>query len=507
MSRMPVAIFDLGEARYPEAPPYDPPERYPESPYASGRLDPSNHVYPAVRESLRLLGLDAGRCGTPEWNPLGGIVRPGDHVVVKPNLVRHFHGAGRTTESLITHGSIVRAMIDYVLIALRRGREPAGGGGPGGASGGARGEAEGRITVGDAPLQYADFASCLRLSGVGEVIREVQERSGFPLGAVDFRKERSEKRRGVIVARIPNEGDPSGYRIVDLGARSRFHGLDERFPLFRVTQYDPATMGRSHNASGHAYLFPGTILDADVLINLPKLKTHGKAGITAAMKNLVGINGSKDWLPHHASGSLAEGGDEYLAPSVRKRILARLRDRIEAAGGRVTKRVVWLAAQAIRRTGRLLPFPDPYSEGSWYGNDTIWRTVHDLHRAFLFSDGEGVIREEPRRRHLALVDGIVAGEGDGPMRPTPKPAGLLVASASPLAADLACCRIMGFDERRVPILNYALGEIFAPPLEGIGEVEIRSNVRRWAELFRMKRRETLAFAPPPGWIGHVELEG
>jgi uncharacterized protein (DUF362 family) len=486
LSRIPVSIFDLEVAAYPERPPFDPPEVYPEAPYRPGRLDPTNRIYPAVRESFRLLGLDAARSGTPGWNPLGEIVRPGDRVVVKPNLVRHFHGDGLTTESLITHGSVVRAVLDYVLIALR---------------------GEGKLTVGDSPLQYAEFSTCLRLAGLDAVLEEVRRASSFPVQAVDFRKERSEKRREVIVHRIPNNGDPLGYREVVLDGLSRFRGLDERCPRFRVTQYDPATMTRSHNPSRHAYLFPGTVLDADVLVNLPKLKTHRKAAITAAMKNLVGINGSKDWLPHHSSGSVAEGGDEYLMPSARKRLASRLRDRIESTGGRAAKRLLWAVERALRRTSAVVPFPDPYFEGSWYGNDTIWRTVHDLHRVLFFADREGVLRDRPQRRYLALIDGVVAGEGEGPMHPSPKRAGVLVGSTSPLAADLACCRLMGFDERKVPLLNYAVGNGFHPELAAAGEVDVRSNVEKWTRLLALPRSETFAFTPPAGWRGHVELEG
>jgi uncharacterized protein (DUF362 family) len=483
---VPVSICQLQEAVYPDRPPFDPPAPFPELPWRPVRLDPANRIYPAVRESFRLLGLDAERYGSPEWNPLGDLIRPGERVVIKPNLVRDFHGAGLDTESLVTHGSVLRAVMDYALLAL----------------GG-----EGRLTVGDSPLQYTDFQRSLKLTGADSVIRDARERSLVPVEAVDFRKERSEKRRQVIVSRISNDGDPRGYREIELGDASRFRGLEERCPLFRVTQYNPALMRESHNADRHAYLFPSTILEADVILNLPKMKTHGKAGITAAMKNLVGINGSKDWLPHHSFGSVAEGGDEYLAPSARKRIISRLRDRMETATGSVWKRAIWLMIRAVLRTGRLFPFPDPYFEGSWYGNDTIWRTVHDLHRALFYADGEGLLTGTPQRRYLALIDGVVAGEGEGPMNPTPKGAALLVASASPLAADLVCARLMGFDERKVPLLNYGIGNEFHPPLARADDLDLRTNDPRWENLLQLSREETLAFMPPPGWLGHVELDG
>src|SRR5262245_41947260 len=83
-----------------------------------------NRVYETVREALRLLGLDTARYGSPEWNPLGRWVAPGDTVVLKPNFVRDFReGNNADGDCLITHGAVVRAVLDYVYIAIAgRGR-------------------------------------------------------------------------------------------------------------------------------------------------------------------------------------------------------------------------------------------------------------------------------------------------------------------------------------------------------------------------------------------------
>lgn len=52
------------------------------------------------------------------------------------------------------------------------------------------------------------------------------------------------------------------------------------------------------------------VMDADVIINVPKPKTHRIAGMTAALKNFVGINVRKEYLPHHTMGDHSTGGDE-----------------------------------------------------------------------------------------------------------------------------------------------------------------------------------------------------
>ena len=50
-------------------------------------FDPPNPVYEMVEAVFRGLGLDRGRQGSPEWNPLGDLIQPGDRVLVKPNFV------------------------------------------------------------------------------------------------------------------------------------------------------------------------------------------------------------------------------------------------------------------------------------------------------------------------------------------------------------------------------------------------------------------------------------
>ena len=481
-----VAVCDTGASAYPDREPFDPPEAYPELPSPDGALKATNSVYAGVRETLRLLGLDAGRYGGASWNPLGEIIRPGDRVVIKPNLVRHFHGNGGRLDALVTHGSVVRAVLDYALLAL-----------------GNRGE----VTLGDSPLQYADFASTLRACGLVGVIERTRRHAAVPIRVVDFRRERSEKRDGMIVARVPNDGDPGGYKIVDLQSSSRFAGLPaDRMRRFRVTQYDPRTMQRAHGESTHAYLLPASVLGADVVINLPKLKTHRKVAITAAMKNLVGINGSKDWLPHHTAGCVASGGDEYLQRSLRKAVISALRDRLEGRRNPLARRAIRIVERAVKATGHVTAFPDPYWEGSWHGNDTLWRMVHDLHRALFFADSSGALRAEPQRRCLTIVDAVVAGEGEGPMRPAPRPTGLLVAGANPLAVDTVCCRLMGFDERRIPLLFNAINNGFHPPLAAPERIRIATNAPAWERLFDLPRSQTLRFAPPAGWAGVVELK-
>jgi hypothetical protein len=67
----PVVVVSRPGTRYAPAAPFDPP----------------NPVYEMVEAAFRGLGWDAARAGTPEWNPLGALIAPGDHVLIKPNFV------------------------------------------------------------------------------------------------------------------------------------------------------------------------------------------------------------------------------------------------------------------------------------------------------------------------------------------------------------------------------------------------------------------------------------
>jgi uncharacterized protein (DUF362 family) len=59
--------------------------------------------------------------------------------------------------------------------------------------------------------------------------------------------------------------------------------------------------------------------------------------------------------------------------------------------------------------------------------------------------------------HLAIIDGIVGMEGDGPIVGTPKPAGVLVMGRDLPAVDATAARIMGIDPLKVTYLRSAPG--------------------------------------------------
>jgi len=126
---------------------------------------------------------------------------------------------------------------------------------------------------------------------------------------------------------------------------------------------------------------PKTLLGADLIVSVPKLKTHHWAGVTCAMKNFFGV------MP----------GVVYGWP----------------------KNVLHYAG--------------------------IENSILDINATV--------------RPHLAIVDGIVGMEGDGPIMGTPKTLGCIVVGANLPAVDATCTRLMGLQPFGVKYLAEASGRL------------------------------------------------
>ncbi len=481
-----VAAYRV-EGQYPCAAPYSPSEAFPEYPWGAIEAGAPNHGYRAVRSALQLLGLDAAHCGTAAWNPLGQIVHPGDTVILKPNFIRDFHDTCQDhMVSVVTHGSIIRAVLDYVAIAL---------------------EGRGRVVIADAPQCEADFDRIVERSGLREIQAFCRQRSAIPVDILDLRPECARKVDGVIVGHEALPGDPAGYTKVNLGTRSEFAPISGLCHRLYGSEYDRSEVAAHHHDDVHEYLISRTVLDANVFVNLPKMKTHKKVGVTLNLKNLVGINGNKNWLPHHREGVPASGGDQFAASGLCERLECLLGAAFKKHFPKLGRLRRWVGgpAKSFGRAAFGDTDTDRIRSGNWYGNDTTWRMVLDLNRALRYADGSGVLHDQPRRRYFSLVDGIVAGEGNGPMGCDPRSVGLVVAGMEPLAVDLACVRLMGFDYRRIPVLDRALAE-HALPLASFAyeEVVVRSNVSECNGPLTDLRGLEPAFRPHFGWKGHIE---
>jgi uncharacterized protein (DUF362 family) len=126
---------------------------------------------------------------------------------------------------------------------------------------------------------------------------------------------------------------------------------------------------------------PSSLRRADLIVSMPKMKTHHWAGVTLSMKNLFGV------MP----------GVYYGWPK-----------------------------NVLHHAG-------------------IGRSIVDITAAV--------------RPHLAIVDGIVGMEGDGPIMGAPKLAGVLVLGTNLPAVDATCARLMKIDPWRIEYLAAASGRL------------------------------------------------
>jgi uncharacterized protein (DUF362 family) len=434
----------------------------------------------ALRNLFADAALDRSHFGSPEWNPLGAIVHEGATVVIKPNWVHHENASGEGMNCLVTHPSVIEAILHYVAKAHPE-----------------------RIVLGDAPLQGCDFDALMQTCRVPEMI-EAFRAHGVNVAVKDFR--RTIHQNGKLGGQSIERGAPvDEFVLCDCGADSVLEAVTSANTEFRVTMYNPDLLRRAHTRGTHQYLIARDVSDADVVINVPKLKTHKKACITGALKNLVGINGDKGYLPHHRKGAVKSGGDCYSDRSFVKGVVEGLLDGTNRAHAPFTRALLAQAARLGIGIGSAVGADNNY-EGSWYGNDTVWRMSLDLHQVLYYGRADGRLADRPQRTVITITDAIVAGEGDGPLAPTPVPLGMLTLAANAAAAEWVHALLIGLDPRRIPLTR----EAFRPyprPLVPCApeEVMVRVDGRpvAAAELFAKHGR---AFRVPNGWRGHCERD-
>ena len=463
--------------------PYHPGFNYPEYPFNS--WGDENDAYDAVRDLLLILGLDEVNADNESWNPFGDFIKPGCNVLIKPNFVfDHNIIPEFGTDCLITHGSIIRAVIDYVYIALK---------------------GSGNIIIGDAPIQSADFNRIINISGLREIVDFYEKNADIEIKIIDFREEKGyiDNLRGLVREEL--DGDPFGYSLVDLKECSEFFQSTEDYEKLRVTNYDKEDLFKHHTKNEHSYLISQTVLNSDVIINLPKLKTHRKAGFSVALKNIVGINAVKNCLPHHKIGSKEENGDAYLHKSVRKNLLGRLTEKMDEKDNFLSYNFYKFLFYSIIILKYLIPYKDPYFEGSWYGNTTINKTICDLNKILFYVDKKGSLKDKIQRVEFTLVDAIIGGEQEGPLQPSPKRCGILVAGFNPVAVDTVCSRIMGFDNDKIPTINQMMNQdkfkFFDK--DDINGIRIKSMICN--NLDEISSHFKYNFKPSKGWEGHIEF--
>jgi uncharacterized protein (DUF362 family) len=198
----------------------------------------------------------------------------------------------------------------------------------------------------------------------------------------------------VIVAEGPGHWRNVEYLVAE-------SGLGEVLAKFGVSFVDlnhdePTKLANLGLLTGLDYLYIAkTVATADVIVSMPKLKTHHWAGCTLSLKNLFGV------LPGTCYG--------------------------------------W-----------------PKNELHWRG---IAQSIIDI-----------ALTCTP---HLALIDGIIGMEGDGPLNGTAREVGALIMGNDLVATDATGCRLMGLPAERIVHIalgaHKRLGRIKADEIEQVGE--------------------------------------
>ena len=416
------------------------------------------------------------------WQRIQAAVKPGDKVFLLCNFVQE-RRLGQSLEELhakCTHGAVVHAVCEAVLAALGD---------------------SGDVCYGNAALQSSDWTQLMRQTGAG-FLEDHYRRQGRAVRQKDLRMVR--RRRSLAGADRTAECLDSERHCVaiDLREDSLLHGLSAAVPRFRVADYDYRRTERCQNDVEHRYIVSRDLLDADVVIHIPKLKTHEKVGITCALKGVVGIVGSKDCLAHYRSGGGGHGGDEYPGRGTWRRWQSRLHERLHAERREMPGRQAGLMLD--RNMARVLGRCGVVYGGAWHGNDTCWRMALDLARIVRYADRLGRMQDAPQRTNICLVDGIVGGEGRGPLSPTPVSSRILMFADDLALCDLAAARLMGFDPERLPLVRRA----FDPAMRyRVADADAEQARCRYddADLGIDQIEPVLGrpFAPSPGWRRHL----
>lgn len=416
------------------------------------------------------------------------VIHPDDWVVIKPNLVKE----NKETDpnewvSVLTSAALIESVCTFVCSRLG---------------------AHGRVTICDAPQTDSSFSKIAERLDLYGIASRCAARFGVPVDVLDLRQQEWRNVGGVIFDRRDLPGDPVGNVRFNLGRDSLFFGHKGEGRYYGA-DYDAGEVNRHHQGETQEYLLCGTPIKCDVFINMPKLKTHKKTAVTLSLKNLVGINADKNWLPHHTEGSPRRGGDEFPDESILRtfetgfvKASRRLALRLPYFGPRLARRMRAIGANVFGPGDRTI------RSGNWYGNDTTWRMVLDLNRCLLYGNSDGSFRHTSPKRYYSVIDGIVGMEGMGPMQGNPVDSNVIIAGSDPVLTDIVACRVMGFDWKKIPVIyNSFEPRRFALTFHSARDILIKSNIPEWnGSLENLDQQRLYRFEAHFGWRRHVEFE-
>ncbi|MFT3878372.1 MAG: DUF362 domain-containing protein [Gemmatales bacterium] len=211
----------------------------------------------------------------------------------------------------------------------------------------------------------------------------------------------------VIVAEGPGHWRNVEYLVTASGLRDVLARYDVKFIDVNSDRIAQRLNLGMLTGMEHIY-YSATVAEADVLISMPKFKTHHWAGVTLSLKNLFGT------LP-----------------------------------------------------------------GICYG----WPKNELHHRGIENSIIDIALTRTPE---LAVVDGIIGMEGDGPLNGKARPVGAIIMGNDPLAVDATCARMMGFRAEKI-------GHLLLGSRRRLGHLESNRIVQAGETIESLRQK----FEPPP----------
>lgn len=224
--------------------------------------------------------------------------------------------------------------------------------------------------------------------------------------------------RAVLVAEGPGHRRDTQYIVNKSGLRDLLRDVDASFVDLNTAALTRVPLRSSWTELGELWL-PNHVIDADIVVSMPKMKTHHWGGVTLSLKNLFGT------VPGRIYG--------------------------------------------------------------WPKNVLHWAGLEES-----ILDVAGAVKPG-----IAIVDGIVGMQGDGPIKGTPIAAGHVVIGTDPVAVDVTAAVLMGVDPARVHYLAEAgrfLGQANREMITQVGEDPDRSVTP-----FQLRPEFAgLRTGPPPG---------
>ncbi len=391
----------------------------------------------------------------------------GKRVLLKPNWVLQPRSHDDEI-CLITHEYFLLAFLEVILE-----KKPA------------------SVIIGDAPIQGCVFEKLFVRDFINKV-HDYSKKFNIPVKVKDFRRTIFDQGTNKLMT---NNNPLDDYVVFNIGEKSYLEPISENIPNFRVTDYNPNSLFNSHRKGVHKYCITKDLFESDVVISIPKIKTHQKTGITNSLKILVGLNGDKDFLPHHRKGGSKNGGDCYPGSNFIRRLSENVFDMANKDIGSNVYPILKKTAKFIWKMS--LPTPFQSYAAAWYGNDTTWRMVLDLNMIALYGSVEGKIQGNTQREMYSLCDGIVGGQGDGPLLPKPLNLGIICFTNNAALADAAVVTLFGYDLNKVPLVSNAIQLMLKE------DYTIELNKKKINSISELEKFSIMV-EPPRGWIGHIE---